>query len=128
MLKLYCMNDVAFAATGWKPESSPSSLKFAHGAANVDCVTVWFFDRLPARGQHVSGEDGTGAGNAQGERDRVAVLRGHLGRRERERVVHADVDVDDLGARDAERDGASEDGGEAHCEVVQVFGWGEVRK
>ena len=46
MVKLYCMKDVALAATGWKPESIPLSLKFAHGLANVDCVMVWFFDKL----------------------------------------------------------------------------------
>jgi len=31
----------AFAATGWKPESTPPDMAW-HGAANVDCVTVWF--------------------------------------------------------------------------------------
>ena len=36
MLKLNCMKDVALAATGWKPESRPLSLKFVHGLANVD--------------------------------------------------------------------------------------------
>ena len=32
---------VALAATGWKPESTPPDMGW-HGAANVDCVTVWF--------------------------------------------------------------------------------------
>ncbi len=32
---------VAFADTGWKPESTPLAIG-EHGAANVDCVTVWF--------------------------------------------------------------------------------------
>lgn len=32
---------VAFAATGWKSESTPLDMGW-HGAANVDCVTVWF--------------------------------------------------------------------------------------
>ena len=32
---------VAFAATGWKPESTPPDMG-SHGAVNVDCVTVWF--------------------------------------------------------------------------------------
>jgi len=27
--------------TGWKPESTPPDMGW-HGAANVDCVTVWF--------------------------------------------------------------------------------------
>ena len=30
------------AATGMKPESPPPATG-AHGAASVDCVTVWFF-------------------------------------------------------------------------------------
>ena len=46
MVKLYCMNEVASAATGWKPESRPVSLMFAHGCAKVDWVTVWFLDKL----------------------------------------------------------------------------------
>lgn len=39
MVKVHCMKEVAFAATGWKPESTtvPSAcVKFAHGDANVD--------------------------------------------------------------------------------------------
>lgn len=32
---------VALAATGWKLESTPPD-KGWHGAANDDCVTVWF--------------------------------------------------------------------------------------
>jgi len=31
----------AFAVTGWKPESTPPDMGW-HGAANDDCVTVWF--------------------------------------------------------------------------------------
>lgn len=31
----------ALADTGWKPESIPPDMAW-HGAANVDCVTVWF--------------------------------------------------------------------------------------
>lgn len=46
MLKLYSMKLVAFAATGWKPESRPVALKFVHGLANVDWVMVWFFVKL----------------------------------------------------------------------------------
>ena len=33
---------LALVATGWKPESAPPDMAW-HGAANVDCVTVWFF-------------------------------------------------------------------------------------
>jgi hypothetical protein len=32
---------VALAVTGWKSESVPPDMGW-HGAANVDCVTVWF--------------------------------------------------------------------------------------
>ena len=31
----------ALAVTGWKLESAPPDMGW-HGAANVDCVTVWF--------------------------------------------------------------------------------------
>ena len=47
---VHCWNWVAPAATGWKPESTPREpsglVKFAHGAAKVDWVTVWFFATL----------------------------------------------------------------------------------
>lgn len=33
--------EVALAATGWKLESTPLDMGW-QGAANVDCVTVWF--------------------------------------------------------------------------------------
>lgn len=32
---------LALAVTGWKLESAPPDMGW-HGAANVDCVTVWF--------------------------------------------------------------------------------------
>jgi len=47
-VKVNCMKDVALAATNWNPESTtePSAfVKFVQGDANVDWVTVWFFDR-----------------------------------------------------------------------------------
>jgi hypothetical protein len=30
------------AVTGWKPDAMPPAI-LVQGAANVDCVTVWFF-------------------------------------------------------------------------------------
>ena len=41
---------VAFAATAWKPESTPvtapdASVMLEQGAAKVDWVTVWFLSR-----------------------------------------------------------------------------------
>lgn len=48
MVKLHWGKDVVFAGTARKPESTPAAgvVMFWHGAANVDCVTVWFFDWL----------------------------------------------------------------------------------
>ena len=44
--KLHCEMNPELALIAWKPESRPESLMFVHGEANVDWVTVWFFDKL----------------------------------------------------------------------------------
>jgi hypothetical protein len=48
MVKLHCGKEVAFGATGMKPESMPAVgvVMFWHGAAKVDWVAVWFLDWL----------------------------------------------------------------------------------
>ena len=50
IVMLHTGNWVAFGWTNWKPESTPvtrplPSVMLEQGAANVDCVTVWFLER-----------------------------------------------------------------------------------
>ena len=47
-VKLKSMTSLEFAGMNWKPESIAVALSLSHGAAKLDCVTVWFFDSLKA--------------------------------------------------------------------------------